>query len=499
VKEKPFTRSAVAWKKPMFAQRESGIQAEVPEAASFGMVWRRAETIEWVLFSAFIAALAWVPYRYGSNDLAAWGINAVLFPGLAVIYELFVVVRGEGHPVGLKAIRIPAALFVAVVVWILVQNATWTPSFLHHPIWGMTADALGKPVEGSISVNRDLTTLALVRLITSGSVFWIALQLCRNTTRVNYFLMAIAIIVVGYSTYGIISLALTPGPIHRMGDSFSFGLATSTFLNRNHFATYVGIGLVLTCGLLLRFYGYEVATRGGSLQFRIASIIEATGQQGAILLGAAFLLFVALLFTASRGGIVATGVGLLALATLFFAGRASSGRREIMVFGTILFAVAFFVFGDTILGHITESGIADQNRAAVYVIMLRSILDAPLLGYGYGTFLDLFPMFRDGSVGGSVWEFAHNTYLEVLQGLGVLFGFALIASVALLVVKCCKGAIVRREDLTAPRVAAGVAVLVGVHTLVDFSLQIQAVTLTFMALLGAGVAQAQSSRLVLNG
>ena len=46
-----------------------------------------------------------------------------------------------------------------------------------------------------------------------------------------------------------------------------------------------------------------------------------------------------------------------------------------------------------------------------------------------------------------------------------------------------------------PRIAASVAFLVGFNALVDFSLQIQAVALTFMALLGAGVAQSESSRL----
>ena len=57
-----------------------------------------------------------------------------------------------------RQIRIPAALFGAVVLWILLQNATWTPAWLHHPIWQMAADALDKPIDGSISVNRDLTT-----------------------------------------------------------------------------------------------------------------------------------------------------------------------------------------------------------------------------------------------------------------------------------------------------------------------------------------------------
>ena len=155
-------------------------------------------------------------------------------------------------------------------------------------------------------------------------------------------------------------------------------------------------------------------------------------------------------------------------------------------------------FGNLIFSHLSDRGIADQGRVAVDVIMLRSIFDAPLLGYGYGTFIDVFPMFRDQSISmEGIWEFAHNTYLEVFQGLGLVFGSMLVACVVLLVLKCVNGAINRQDSMT-PQVATSVAILVGVQALVDFSLQMQAVTLTFMALLGAGVAQSESSRLAFN-
>ena len=71
---------------------------------------------------------------------------------------------------------------------------------------------------------------------------------------------------------------------------------------------------------------------------------------------------------------------------------------------------------------------------AVYSIAIRSIINAPLLGYGYGTFADVFPMFRDQSVSTwGKWSMAHNTYLEVFQGLGLVFGSMLVASVVVLV------------------------------------------------------------------
>ena len=118
--------------------------------------------VERVLLWAFIAGLAWCPFWFGSNGLLAWGINAVLFPGLVAMYEVSLLIRGERHPVAIRQIKASGALFAAVVLWILIQNATWTPEWLHHPIWPMSADALDKPVDGSISVNRELTSLALL-------------------------------------------------------------------------------------------------------------------------------------------------------------------------------------------------------------------------------------------------------------------------------------------------------------------------------------------------
>jgi hypothetical protein len=156
--------------KIQYLVRQRKPEAIMPRVATFepgtlGQIQSRTDTVEWALFWVFVVGLASVPSWYGSNLPVAWGINAVLFPGLAVIYEISLLVRGASHPVAIKTIRVSAALFVAVVILILVQDATWTPSWLHHPIWGMAADALQTSVDGSISVNRDLTTLALLRLI----------------------------------------------------------------------------------------------------------------------------------------------------------------------------------------------------------------------------------------------------------------------------------------------------------------------------------------------
>jgi len=470
-------------------------------AVGSGVAHEHGRRLEQVLFWAFIAGLAWAPFWFGSNDLIAWGINAVLFPGLAIIYEVSILIRGERHPMSIKQVGIPAALFVAVMLWIGFQNATWTPSFLHHPIWGMAADALDRPVAGSISVNRDLTTLALLRLVTAASVFWMAVQLCRDASRAIRLLYCIAIIGAIYAGYGLISRALTPGYVLWVKTSAQHGYGSSTFINRDSFAAYAGIGLVVICGLILRFYRHEFTSVGGSVRFRIATFIEVTGQKAAALFGCALVILVALLLTQSRAGTLSTALGLFVLGSLTLKSRTRGSveqRGAIIILGALLLGVTVLAFGDLLVGRITQQGFYDYGRMAVYTIATRSILDAPLLGFGYGTFADVFPMFRDQSVSTfNKWDVAHSTYLEAFQGLGLVFGLMLVACVVLLVLACVKGAMTRRENAMIPCVAASVGFLVGSHSLVDFSLQIQAIAITFMALLGAGVAQSQSSRLKL--
>lgn len=463
---------------------------------------------ERILFWLFIAGLAWVPFLYGSNVLLAWGINALIFPGLVMVYEISLLIRGRGHPVALRHIWLPAMLFVAVVLWIVVQNATWTPASWQHPIWEMTAQALQRPVSGSISVDRDLTTQGLIRLLTSASVLWLSMQLCRDYARAVTLLTAFGAIVCVYSLYGIVAYSLQgSSSLTWFGDTATLGFVNSTFYNRDHFATFAGLGLVAVCGAILKYYRDQITMVGGYLRHRVGAAIEATAKKGAVLDGAAFITLVALLMSGSRGGVLATGLGLAVLLLLYF-GRNSPKRRETaglsVKFAASLFLVAIAIaitlmFGDTLFGKISGQGFTDENRMAVYVITFRSVLTAPFFGFGYGTFADVFPMFRDRSVPvQGVWEQAHNTYLEVWQGLGVVFGTMLIVCVVLLVLAVVKGALKSHRGAWVCCVGASVSLLIGAHAIVDFSLQIQAITISFMALLGAAVAQSVSSRVSLS-
>jgi O-antigen ligase len=459
---------------------------------------RQATLIERAAFWLFMAGLAWVPFWYGSNVILAWGVNAVLFPGLVVLYEFALLIGKKAHPVGIRNIAVSAILFAVVLIWIGFQTVTWAPALLVNPVWDMASEALGAPLDRSISVDRDLTLLALVRLITAASVFWLALQLCRDGVRARLFVTVIAAIGCAYAGYGLIALKAghLPGleiPSNRR--------VSSTFFNRNHFATYAGLILIAVVALIQQLYQRALGGLPRGWRIQLATLIDISGGRGAVLLTTGFLVAVALLLTGSRGGIIAAVLALVLLEVLMHGGADRWGRRSVVatLLALILGAATLYVFGGFLVASLEERGVSDVGRLSVFGLTLRSILDAPLSGFGYGTFVDVFPMYRDRSLSVfGIWDHAHNTYLEVFQGLGLIFGSLLIASIALLALRCFRGSAQRQSHVMAPRIAASAACLVGINSLVDFSLEIQAVTLTFAAMLGAGVAQSESSRAALS-
>lgn len=459
---------------------------------------RAAHTLDRVLFWLLVTGLALAPAWFGSNHLGAWGFNGLYFGLLLVAYELGPVILGRPHPVSAARIRFLILAFALTVAWAILQTVSFAPSSWQHPLWELARQAAGLGVDGRISVAPDVTLLAALRLMTAGAVFWLALQLCRTAALARRLLLSLACIGLSYAAYGILSLFLFPDRLLYIEKTVYTDVVTSTFVNRNSYATYAGITLISALAALVDRYDRAAHDIPGLIRFRIAGMLSAASGRGGLLLLCVLVIAGALMMTASRGGIAAMAFGVVVFAALLaLRGHRLAGGAALAVLSCAgLIVVAFLLYGGAFVGRLEHVEANAPERLAVYRVTLQSIRDGGVLGFGYGTFAEVFPIYRDTAVGvWGIWDKAHNSYLELYQGLGIPVATLFLVGIGHTAWRCAAASLGRRRDFAVPLAAISTTGIVGLHAFVDFSLQIQAVALTWTALLAAGLAQSWSSRI----
>jgi O-antigen ligase len=396
-------------------------------------------------------------------------------------------IRSVPAPIWLAGMLIGGALG-----WAWVQ--TIPSSSLAHPVWSWAAE-YKTGVESHPSVAPAAGREAILRFLSYVGVFWLTFALARAREAARRLLTAILIIAVAYAVWGLVRHFA--GIEHLFwhvrspyGDSLS-----ATFVNRNHAATYLNIGVIIAAALLWERLRWSLSRRPAGAW--VAALGELIEQSGLLAMGA-LCLVVASLLTGSRGGLLSLGVG---LTTVLCVGLSSAraGARAVAISAGLAVLTAFGLLrlgGEVTLERLArldqELSLAGENRLALWQNCLELVRERPLMGHGYGTFEQLFQLTRDARFE-RVWHAAHNTYLEHAVELGLPATFALYGAMALLVACCARGALRRRRDQALPIAAVGVSAVVASHALVDFSLQIPAVAITYAAVMGIGCAQATPS------
>jgi O-antigen ligase len=205
------------------------------------------------------------------------------------------------------------------------------------------------------------------------------------------------------------------------------------------------------------------------------------------------LLLSASLLTASRGGFLSLAVALavvLLLVVLITRPRVAVGASAVLAAAAIG-AVLVWLSGSTLLERLDQG--QDAARLPIYQDTFDMIAARPWTGHGYGTYEQSFKLYQDRSAGPFLVDKAHNSYLEHLSELGIPATVLLYLGPFILFLFCLRGVFVRRKDKIFPLLAASATVLVAVHALVDFSLQIPAVAVAYAVILGMGVAQSVPS------
>ena len=205
--------------------------------------------------------------------------------------------------------------------------------------------------------------------------------------------------------------------------------------------------------------------------------------------GAAVVLGVALVLTASRGGVAAAVAGLLAVGVLALVGRVRS--RVVVGLAASLGVFAGYVAwlgADALLDRLAvlaREPFGDL-RWEIWRATLRIAAEAPILGVGLGTFEDAIIAHRPTGLSDRFYvDYAHNDYLQLLAesgALGVLIlGWATVAWLTFVV-----GRWRDRQDVFVRGLVMGglgAVAAVAFHSAVDFGLHMPANALLFVAVL----------------
>jgi O-antigen ligase len=428
------------------------------------------------LFWPFLLLVLSAPAALGANRPAAWSALAL---GLGLVLLAWTILAGRRRsaaPIALGRLAPAAVPFALALAWAGAQAIPWIPAWLADPAWAKASHALGEPLSATISLAPEEAPTGIMRLLAYGAALLLAMQFAHSARREAAILWGVALAGGLYALYGL-AVWFTGNEMVLWMPKWTYSDSlTSTFVSRNHYATFAGLGL---CAALALIAG---ALAQGRPDYNLA----------AALLVLALVLAGALVLTRSRGGVASASLAVLAMIVLFAVSNAP--RRARLIFGVAaagLTAAGLLVAGAGVIARAAPGDVEDWGgRSQIWSRAAAAALDRPL-GGGLGAFSDFFPAYGDLQLGlgfGSI-DTAHNVYLELAAELGPPIAAALVIGLGWLILRLARSA--RRLRPGAALAATGACVLVAVHSLAEFSLQIPGVTATWLLLLGAGLGQAE--------
>jgi O-antigen ligase len=456
----------------------------------------RAPLIE----TAFLILIVLAPLPFGSNR-PVWWSGIALCTALLVAAYAYGLLKGKAAP-GFRLWQVGAILLpaLAALTWGALQAAppALIGSGLVNPLWTLAGTALGTPLSGAISLDPHESLTGVLRLSSYLMIFWLALELGRQRPFADRLLRWVAYGGMAYAGYGLALHMLGIERILWVPKTAYLGYLTSTFVNRNSYATYAVLGLLASTVLFIQALRSQ-STRRRSLRRQIVAFIEKLTGRAALPLLACATLTLALLLTGSRMGALCGAAGLAVLLCAAALARVIPRRQTLILLGLLgagFLAILAFNGGVFVDRLATKTLSTDSDaRADLYALTARAIGDNPLVGTGLGTFPEVFALYRDDRFDtlGPIGK-AHNSYLGNALELGVPAAMLLLAGLAALAETVGVGLFRRKRGKLFPVLGAAALTAVALHSLVDFSLEIPAVSLTFAALMGVCCAQSYRTR-----
>lgn len=468
----------------MSAARESSDATDDKKTPPAGPVEARVHPFFKFLNRAiFVLTLAVIPLTaipYGSVERWWEAVFECLVFGLVALWAMEGLALGGVYDVRGKAVLLP---LVAIVAYGYLQSASL--GMLSNTGWSaISADPYG----------TRLFATKLLAVSAFGALLWRNLS---STRRLKALIWTLLATVVASAIFGMVRETTQQEGLGFLLPQLKAGIGYGQFINRNHFAYLMEIGLGLALGI--------AAARGER-------------RNTLIYLGVALPIWVALIFSSSRGGILSMLCEVLFLGFIYGTYRRSHRLEEsnhnsagftaqirnlisrtpvriVLILALLAAVVAgvIWIGGDPLsrrfetLQAEVKNEEADAGEGAkrlqIWNASWRMFKDHPVAGIGFGGYWVAITEYYNVPGQKRPYE-AHNDYLELLVSGGVI-GVALFAWLLIAIVKQTRTTLQSKDSL---RRAAAIGALTGlcgiaIHSIVDFGLHITINAVACMALI----------------
>jgi len=351
------------------------------------------------------------------------------------------------------------------------------------------AAALGEsykpaPTWRSLSQNPFVTRTYLMKGIAFTLFLFLFLNAFRGIRQIRSVLYLFVTVGTFQAFYGVLEYLSGHQHIFAYQKRYYVDAATGTFINRNHYAAFLEMTLLVALGLL--FSRLREPQSEETWRERLLALTDRRASLNLTLLLCIGIVGAGLVLSYSRAGIILGLASAMAFCLLQL--RQSWSLLKTLTVGLFAIAVLVPMYG---VGYWTLTGryalLSNEvtmpgGRMAVWRKTAEVIKDYPVLGTGVGTFQFVFPRYREATTT-AFYDYAHNDYLQVLSETGLVGGVLLVAGIFLV------GRVWRRPQAARSgavlRAACGLALLaMALHEAVDFSLQIPANLLALTLLVG---------------
>ena len=339
--------------------------------------------------------------------------------------------------------------------------------------------------------------ISMIRFLVYGLFFFGFIQVLDSRRRINVAVSVMLVTGCFVAMYGLMQTYSGAEHIWWFRKQAYRGDICGTYINRNHFAGLMGMCLLMAAafaaalapGIIKRRKEKE---RRRSIKERLSDILsrEETFNRRLLVVFGGVVCGIGLIFSASRGGMIAVAGGMLLMGLLFVF------RRRYRKNGIILLILFLLISGYAVKIGVEYpisrfmsfySSLEERQRYAERTLNMFD--EYPVSGVGVGNFKYAYPKYQAPQDRVFI-RFAHNDWAQFLAEAGISGLFVLVAGVGYFIFRIFRTWTGRRDPYAVCLGILPLAVFadMGIHSYSDFNLHIPANFLVMVAVVAIGYA-----------